>query len=256
MSSNSTNTVFFGDHSFSSVYSGNRPFILKMNSQGEVQWSKIPSGYIDSGAKSADYWALDVAVNGNEVALATQGRSTIWDNFSIDRPNGHANDPTLVRFNKQTGEVIGLHDIYGSVGTNHFLTSVTADNDGNYVVGGAMGSSMFTNNPNGISTLYNIGVGGYDFFMARLAATPCGTPVASNNSFEKQTLKLYPNPTNGLVYIEAQDLKGYEVYNLLGQKLLSGTNEVINLQELSKGTYIVKVTTQSGEVMTSKIIKQ
>src|SRR5690606_36227324 len=126
--------VFFGDHSFSSSYSGNRPFILKMNSQGEVQWSKIPSGYIDSGAATGTYWALDVAVNGNEVALATQGRSTIWDNFSIDRPNGHANDPTLVRFNKQTGEVIGLHDIYGSAGTNHFLTAVTADNDGNYVV--------------------------------------------------------------------------------------------------------------------------
>ncbi len=255
MSSNSTNTVFFGDHSFSSVYSGNRPFILKMNSQGEIQWSKIPSGYIESAAATGDYWALDVAINGNEVALATQGRSTIWDNFSIDRPNGHANDPTLVRFNKQTGEVIGLHDIYGSVGTNHFLTAVTADNDGNYVVGGAMGSSLFTNNPNGIPTLYNIGVGGYDFFMARLAATPCGTPVASTNKFDKQSLKLYPNPTNGLVYIEAQDLQSYEVYNLLGQRLLSGTSEVINLQDLSKGTYIVKVRTQSGEVMTSKVIK-
>lgn len=250
------NTVSFGDYTFPYTVSGNRPFILKMNSQGEVQWSKMPSGYIASEAGSGGVRGLDVAINGNEVALAAQGWSTIWDSFSIDRPSGHRHDPTLVRFNKQTGEVIGLHDIYGSVGTDHFLTAVTADKDGNYVVGGAMGSSLFTNNPNGIPTLYNIGVGGYDFFMARLAATPCGTPVASNNSFEKQTLRLYPNPTNGLVHIEAQDLQSYEVYNLLGQKLLSGTNEVINLQELSKGTYIVKVRTQTGEVMTSKVVKQ
>src|SRR5690606_3207610 len=227
-------------------------------SQGEVQWSKIPSGYIDSGAATATYWALDVAVNGNEVALATQGRSTIWDNFSIDRPNGHANDPTLVRFNKQTGEVIGLHDIYGS-GGRHYLTAVTADQDGNYVVGGAMRYSLFTDNPNGIPTLYNIASSGSytDFFMARLAATPCGTHVASTTNFDKQTLRLYPNPTNGLVHIDMQEtVQSYEVYNLLGQRLLSGNSEVINLQDLSKGTYIVKVKTQSGEVMTSKVIKQ
>ena len=256
MSSNSTNTVFFGDYSFSSVYSGNRLFILKMNSDGEVQWSKMPSGYIASEAGSGGVRGLDMAINGNEVALAAQGWSVIWDSFSIDRPSGHRHDPTLVRFNKQTGEVIGLHDIYGSVGTDHFLTAVTTDNDGNYVVGGAMGSSLFTNNPNGINTLYNIGVGGYDFFMARLAATPCGTPVASNNSFNKQTLRLYPNPTNGLVYVKAQDLQSYEVYNLLGQRLLSGNGNTINLQDVSKGTYIVKVKTQNGEVLTSKVVKQ
>ncbi len=255
LSGSATNTVAFGDYTFPNTVSGNRPYILKMNAQGEVQWSKMPTGYNSPSAGTGIYHAYDVAINGNEVVLATHGWTTIWDNFSIDRPENHFHDPTLVRFNKQTGEVIGLHDIYGSSGY-HYLTAVTADNDGNYVVGGAMGSSLFTNNPNGISTLYNIGVGGYDFFMARLAATPCGTPVASNHSFEKQTLHLYPNPTNGLVYIEAQDLKGYEVYNLLGQRLLSGNSEVINLQDLSSGTYIVKVRTQSGEVMTSKVIKQ
>src|SRR5690554_3393116 len=150
MTSNSTNTVFFGDYSFSSTYSGNRLFILKMNSQGEVQWSKMPNGYIASEAGSGGVRGLDVAIKGNEIPLAAQGWSVIWDSFSIDRPSGHRHDPILLRFNKQTGEVIGLHDIYGSVGTNHFLTAVTADQDGNYVVGGAMGYSMFTNNPNGI----------------------------------------------------------------------------------------------------------
>jgi len=261
---NKNSSTFFGDHLIgehpvTTSHSGHRPFILKMNSDGVVQWSKIPSGYIGSDTttpSTAVYYAHDVAINGNEVALATHGYVTVWDNsFSINRPQGHQHDPYLVRFNKQTGEVIGLHDIYGS-GGYHSLTAVTADQDGNYVVGGAMRYSLFTDNPNGIPTLYNIGSGGSytDFFMARLAKSACGT--SSNEVFKEQTLKLYPNPTSGLVYIDAQNVQSYEVYNLLGQRLLSGHSEVINLQDLSSGTYIVKVRTQGGEVMTSKVIKQ
>src|SRR5690606_23046063 len=184
----SGNTVAFGDYTFTeNDYSGNRPYILKMNSDGEVQWSSIPTGYINPVNETSHYFAYDVGINGNEVALATHGSSTIWGNFSMNRPSGHQHDPYLVRFNKQTGEVIGLHDIYGS-GGYHGLTAVTTDQDGNYVVGGAMRYSLFTDNPNGIPTLYNTGSGGSytDFFMARLAATECGTNVASNNSFEQQ----------------------------------------------------------------------
>src|SRR5690554_1879256 len=124
-----------------------------------------------------------------------------------------------------------------------------------------MGWVLFWDEPNGIERLYNTGnTSQYtDFFFARLANSACGS--VSNASFEKQTLKLYPNPTSGLVHIEAtQELQSYEVYNLLGQRLLSGNVNVngninINLQELSQGTYIVKVRTQSGEVMTSKVVK-
>src|SRR5690606_27344989 len=115
------NPVTFGDHTFDNVSdSGNRPYIRRMNSEGEVQWSKIPDGYITSLAATGQYNVFDVALNGNEVALATNGWSTIWGSYSIDRPTGHGNDPYLVRFNKQTGEVTGLNDIYGSSGV-HYL---------------------------------------------------------------------------------------------------------------------------------------
>ena len=163
----------------------------------------------------------------------------------------------MVRFNKQTGEVVGLHDI-STDGVYHRLTAVTADNDGNYVVGGAMRYSIFTDSPNGISPLYNTGSSGIytDFFMARLAATQCGTAVASNEAFHKTQLRLYPNPTNGLVYIEAEEnIQSYEVYNVVGQRLISGSGNVINLQDLSSGTYIVKVKMQGGSVSTHQIVK-
>ena len=145
---NNNYPLFFGEYPFNTTLTGNLPFILKMNSQGEVQWHKTPTGYLNQESQTGSaYRCYDIAINGNEVALAEQANSTIWDNFSINRPSGHDNDPTLIRFNKQTGEVIGLHDIHGSAG-RHYLTAVTADQDGNYVVGGAMRYSLFTDNPN------------------------------------------------------------------------------------------------------------
>ena len=251
-------TVYFGDHTFSNAlsYNGTRPFILKMNAQGVVQWSSIPSSITSAGGVNGTiYTAYDVAINGDEVALATVGAIMEWDDFSMTRNEGHGQDPVLVRFDKQTGEVIGMHDIQGSAYENHYLTAVTADNDGNYVVGGAFHWSVFEDSPNGVSPLYNTGGGTYtDFFMARLAATQCGTSV-SNEVFHKPQLRLYPNPTNGLVYIAEENLQSYEVYNVVGQRLMSGNSNVINLQELSRGTYIVKVKMQSGSVSTHKIVK-
>jgi|ADGO01.1.fsa_nt_gi hypothetical protein len=81
--------------------------------------------------------------------------------------------------------------------------------------------------------------------MARLAATECGTAVVSVDEHYKPQLRLYPNPTNGLVYIEAEEnIQSYEVYNIVGQRLTGGNDNVINLQDLSIGTYIVKVKMQ------------
>src|SRR5690606_20822071 len=58
--------------------------------------------------------------------------------------------------------------------------------------------------------------------------------------FQKIQIKLYPNPTNGLLYIEtSQEIQSYEVYNLIGQRLLSGSStDSIDMREVSKGTYI------------------
>jgi hypothetical protein len=78
------------------------------------------------------------------------------------------------------------------------------------------------------------------------------------SDFQKMKIKLYPNPTNGILYIETtQELQSYEVYNLIGQRLLKGNvNDNINLKDLSKGTYIIRLTTQEGTVITEKVIKE
>jgi len=222
-----------------------------MNSQGVVQWSKIPD---EQPAIIGGFF--DISLNNNELAVALTGRTVVWGNYSIAYPRNIA-VPYLLRLDKQTGEAIGLYDISSNGGV-HLLTAVTADQGGNYVVGGAMRYSLFTDSPNGVVPLYNTSSSGVytDFFMARLAATECGTAVSSTGDFELQQLRLYPNPTTGIVYIESESgVQHYEVYSVIGQRLMSGRGEVVNTEHLPSGTYIIKVKTSHGSISTHKIIR-
>ncbi|SEH53728.1 Por secretion system C-terminal sorting domain-containing protein [Paenimyroides aquimaris] len=235
---------------------GNMPFIAKLNSSGTAQWARTPSGYTWSTAQTGDYWGFGLALRGGEVAFATMGSHTIWDGFSINRPQGHQSDPMLMRFSKQTGNVLAMHDIEGSTGNNHMLTAVAVDNDGNYVVGGCYQGNLFTGGGN-VGLLGAIGK--YDFFVAKLAASVCGTSV-SNEEFNKLNVNVYPNPTTDIVNIEtAETLQSYEVYNVLGQQIQKGNfngNTQINLHGATAGTYFIKVTTTQGSADTVKVVKK
>ena len=245
-------------YAFSLSVNGNMPFIAKLNSSGTVQWARTPSGYNLPTADTRQYYGYGLALrnNANEVAFATMGSNTIWDGFSINRPQGHESDPMLMRFNKQTGAVIGMHDIQGSAGKNHLLTAVAVDNDGNYVVGGGYQGSLFTSGGT-VSTLGSIGY--YDFFVAKLGASTCGTAV-STDKFNSITVNVYPNPTTNIVNIETQEtLQNYEVYNVLGQQIQQGNfngDNQINLHGATTGTYFIKVTTTQGSTATVKVVKK
>lgn len=233
------------------------PFTIKLNSNGEVQWLNIPDGYTNSTSSMlSTVNNQDIAINGDEIAVIPCSSSYIWGDFSMTRPQSHRSDPVVLRLNKQTGGVIGLHDIMGGTGVDNILLTIATDNDGNYVMGGHYVGALFMDNPNNIPTLYSHTGGTADFFITKLAATACGTHVATAD-FEKSQVKLYPNPTSGTLYIETtQEIQSYEVYNLIGQQLLKANfNGSIDLQHLTKGTYIVKLKARKGEVVTEKVVK-
>ena len=80
------------------------------------------------------------------------------------------------------------------------------------------------------------------------------TPVKSTG------IKIYPNPvSNGKLYIaSATNLeKEVAIYNTLGQEVLQSktNNQAINVSNLSKGTYFVKIT-EAGITVTKKLIIQ
>jgi len=70
------------------------------------------------------------------------------------------------------------------------------------------------------------------------------------NTKAYQQISLYPNPTSDLLYVETPYELNYEIYDVLGNKIASGTantgkNE-INVSEFPVGMYIIK--TNKGKI--------
>jgi hypothetical protein len=65
----------------------------------------------------------------------------------------------------------------------------------------------------------------------------------------KTDLKIYPNPTNGIVYLSGNI--EYKIYNVLGTFLMQGKGKLIDLSAYSNGIYILE-----SEHSRTKIIKE
>ena len=64
------------------------------------------------------------------------------------------------------------------------------------------------------------------------------------------SVKVYPNPTQGLVNVEADNMTHVAVYNLLGQcvlqKDISDSRTVLDLRNAVSGLYLLRITTSEG----------
>ena len=74
--------------------------------------------------------------------------------------------------------------------------------------------------------------------------------AASVTDVSKSVFSIYPNPSNGLIYIDLDVTKEYDVfvYNALGQLVLEtaiNNNANIDLSIFDKGIYTVKLVNDS-----------
>ena len=72
-------------------------------------------------------------------------------------------------------------------------------------------------------------------------------------------VSLYPNPTVGQLNIEsAEAIREVAIFNTLGQKVVTnynlGNKSLMNLSNLSKGTYTMRITLQNGETVVRKFV--
>jgi hypothetical protein len=81
--------------------------------------------------------------------------------------------------------------------------------------------------------------------------------LVGTNEQTETTLQVWPNPTKGLLYIEADNINKVEIYNLLGQIVLSAEKvETIDVSSLEKGVYFLRVSDENGLKGVTKIIKE
>lgn len=218
------------------------PYILKMDANGTTLWQT--NGFTNfTGRPRA------LVLNGNEVALVGGQPGMLWGNISISNNMGY--DPYLARFNKETGAIIAIETFTSSTVADDFATAVTADAQGNYYVGG-----MFSNQITvGSSVLQKVG-GERDFFLAKFGTANCDLGIEENDI---QTIKVYPNPVQNLLYIDSQEMQQYQIYSILGSKISEGTLAVgsgIDCSGLTSGVYMIALTNGGGQSSTLKFVKQ
>ncbi len=109
-------------------------------------------------------------------------------------------------------------------------------------------------------------------FQAQIVACTSNTQSAMKDSLGNNsitdvpavntgTIKIYPNPTTGLLTIETGENKAtIGIYNIYGSLLklqqLTGNINQTDISNLAAGTYIIKVVTNSGQQKEQLIIKK
>ena len=78
-------------------------------------------------------------------------------------------------------------------------------------------------------------------------------PAVTNGEEEPA---VHPNPTDGTLNIDIPDIERVEVLDSSGRLLLSTASPMLNLRKLDAGTYLLRITTRQGNVVSRKVIKQ
>ena len=73
----------------------------------------------------------------------------------------------------------------------------------------------------------------------------------------ESSIQVWPNPTHGLLHIEAEDLAFIEIRNLLGQVVLQAEKvETVDLNHFEKGVYFLIASNKNGAKTVTKVIKE
>lgn len=86
------------------------------------------------------------------------------------------------------------------------------------------------------------------------------TEPVSIDSHNKQNLKVWPNPTSSIVYMECgMDNADFWITDSYGRKVMQGridaSNKSLDLSDVPTGMYLLHIRSQKGETSTTKVIK-
>lgn len=77
--------------------------------------------------------------------------------------------------------------------------------------------------------------------------------VNVNTVIENNLCNVYPNPSNGYLFVEVDNLKKIEIYNYTGKYMMSSSSKYVDLTDKPKGIYFLRIYTYNN-ILTKKII--
>ena len=71
--------------------------------------------------------------------------------------------------------------------------------------------------------------------------------ATSNNEIEAQTINVFPNPANDILFVDAKDVKQIKIFDVVGNLVAEyGNVKTINTSSLGNGTYFILVITEEN----------
>lgn len=203
-------------------------FLLKLDASGNY----INHQTIGSSAND-QFYSIDV--NDNRILVAGIYGQTIDLDAGANTINvsllGGSSDIFVLELNNSLSYV--NHYLFQSTGTNN-LPWISTNGD-EAILAGSFQNTLDLDPTAGV---FNVSASNYDVFLSRFTPT-----LLSNNSFEEQTIFVYPNPFTNKLFIENNTYINFEIYSILGTQVNKGVimNNVLNLSTLDKGIYFLRL---------------
>lgn len=191
-------------------------------------------------------------------ACFNYGENDVWFSFTVP-----ANVATVDISTDFLGGTLYDTEIALYAGSCDGLIEIDCDNDSGTTVlpNGSSWNSLISDTEVTVGDTYYVRVSGYSEDEVGTFCLKVSTnQTLSNDDFSFESLKLYPNPTKNILYVNYnQEISNVEVYNLVGQKVATITPNAnegqIDMSNLASGAYFVKVTSNSA-TRTVKVIKE
>ena len=88
-----------------------------------------------------------------------------------------------------------------------------------------------------------------------IKATTGDQPNAGISTLSNVELNVYPNPTTGIVNIEAEGIENVEVMDMTGRTVMTANGSTVDMSALNNGVYMLRVNTVNGSSL-QKIVKK
>ncbi len=87
----------------------------------------------------------------------------------------------------------------------------------------------------------------YNFFVSCMSETAV-------SETEKQHVEIFPNPSDGIFHINAENVNHSEIYDIMGKKIIRISGNIIDLTNYPSGIYLIDILFNNGKRSCEKVI--
>lgn len=205
--------------------------IYQQSDNGWIQKGQTVFGELNYDI-TGDFFGQSVSLSDDGTILAVGAPQTMVSQYMEGRAR-------VFKFNNDQWVQLG-NNMDGQQSVDYFGSDVSISGSGKYLAVGAPNAYNYPYAESGVVKVYDL------------------TAAMQSDNFSGTGFSLYPNPAQNMVNISLNDgslLTQANVYNALGQLLITGTNAAIDISGLSSGTYFIEAATTQG-VTKKTFIKQ